>query len=215
MSTIQEQIAAAHIVPVIALDQADQAIPLCKALAAGGLKVAEITFRTAAAAEAIKLVAKEFPDFALGAGTVTLQSELENAIDAGARFAVAPGCNPEIVKAARDADLPFFPGVCTPSDIESALTCGCQLLKFFPAGAMGGVKTLKALYAPYKHRGISFVPTGGITAENMAEYLQTPGVVAIGGSWIVATKLVNAGEWQQITDLTAAAVAAGQAAVGA
>ena len=215
MSTIKDQIAAAHIVPVIALDNADQAIPLCQALAAGGLKVAEITFRTDAAAEAIKLVAKEFPDFALGAGTVTLQSELDNAVAAGARFAVAPGCNPNIVQAARDADLPFFPGVCTPSDIETALSCGCQLLKFFPAGAMGGVKTLKALYAPYKHRGISFVPTGGITAENMGEYLSTPGVVAIGGSWIVASSLVNAGEWQQITDLTATAVAAATAAVGA
>lgn len=215
MTSIIEQISSAHIVPVIALDDADNAVPLCKALAAGGLKVAEITFRTAAAAESIRLVAKEFPDFALGAGTVTLPGELEEAISAGSRFAVAPGCNPEIVKAARAADLPFFPGVCTPSDIEAALACGCQLLKFFPAGAMGGVKTLKALYAPYKHRGISFVPTGGITADNMAEYLQTTGVVAIGGSWIVASNLINNGEWQQITDLTAEAVAAAKTATGA
>lgn len=211
MTSISDQIKAARIVPVIALEDADKAVPLCKALAAGGLEVAEITYRTTAAAEAIRVVAKEFPSFALGAGTVTLHSELESAIDAGARFAVAPGCNPEIVKAAQAAGLPFFPGVCTPSDIELALSCNCQTLKFFPAGAMGGVSTLKALYAPYKHRGIHFVPTGGIKAANMLEYLQTPGVIAIGGSWIVANDLIAANDWETITALTTEAV---QAAAG-
>ena len=211
---IADQIAAAQLVPVIALEDAQKAIPLCQALAKGGLKVAEITFRTAAAPEAIRLVAQEFPDFALGAGTVTKLSELEAAIAAGASFAVAPGCNPEIVNAATKAGLPFFPGVCTPSDIEAALACGCQLLKFFPAAAMGGPAMIKALYGPYKHRGISFMCTGGVNANNVGEYLSTPGVVGIGGSWFVANDLINNNEWDKIAALTAEAVTAAQQAKG-
>lgn len=208
---IADRIAASGIVPVIALEKAEQAAPLCRALAEGGLKVAEITFRTEAAAEAIALVAKEFPDFALGAGTVTTLGQLQKAVDAGASFAVAPGCNPTIINAAQAAGLPFYPGVCTPSDVERALECGCQTLKFFPAGAMGGITTIKALYGPYKHLGIRFVPTGGIGLNNMADFLGTAGVMAIGGSWLVAPALVAAGNWQEITRLTAEAVAIAKA----
>ena len=200
-----------RIVPVIALDHADQTVPLLKALAAGGLEVAEITFRTAAAREAIAIAAREFPSFALGAGTVTTREELTAAVAAGARFAVAPGCNPTIISAARDAGLPFFPGVCTPSDIERALELDCTTLKFFPAAQAGGTAMITALYAPYRHRGITFIPTGGIDLQNMSDYLATPGVVAIGGSWIVASALVKAGNWTEITRLTAEAVAAASA----
>ncbi|NRA37218.1 MAG: bifunctional 4-hydroxy-2-oxoglutarate aldolase/2-dehydro-3-deoxy-phosphogluconate aldolase [Planctomycetes bacterium] len=211
MSTeIADRIAASRLVPVIALDKASDAAPLCNALAEGGLEVAEITFRTDAAAEAIAIVAKEFPSFALGAGTVTNLDQLNKAIDAGARFAVAPGCNPKIVQAAQAAHLPFYPGICNPSDIEAAVEVGCQTLKFFPAGAMGGVTTIKALYGPYKHLGIRFVPTGGIGLDNMAEYLACDGVMAIGGSWIVAPKLVNEGNWAEITRLTQEAVTIAQ-----
>ena len=139
-----------------------------------------------------------FPEFMLGAGTVTTFEEVEAAKEAGAQFAVAPGCNPKIVKRARELDLPFFPGVCTASDIESALDCGCETLKFFPAEAAGGTKMIKALYAPYKHRGIRFIPTGGVTADNLTDYLSQPGVLAIGGSWIVAKDLLGAKNWDKV-----------------
>ena len=200
-------VAAARIVPVIVLEKATDAVPLCKALAAGGLQVAEITFRTAAAKDAIAIVAREFPDFILGAGTVTTPEEVTAARTAGARFAVAPGCNPDIVKLAQAAGLPFWPGVCTPSDVERALAIGCTTLKFFPAVAAGGIPMVKSLHAPYQHRGVRFVATGGIETGNLKEWLSTPGVIAIGGTWMVAPKLIQAGNWAEITRLTAAAVA--------
>lgn len=206
MVPIQERIQAARIIPVIALDDAADAIPLCQALRQGGLEVAEITFRTAAAAEAIRIVAREFPEFTLGAGTVTQPEEVNAARAAGAGFAVAPGCNPRIVRQAQEAGLPFFPGVCTPSDIEQALELGCTLLKFFPADAMGGLKTVKALHAPYAHRGVRFIPTGGVTADNMVEYLKSPAVAAVGGTWLATRDLVAKREWAQITERTCLAV---------
>ncbi len=203
---IVEQIKKTRIVPVIALEDAGDAVELCKALKAGGLEVAEITFRTKAAREALKIVANEFPEFMLGAGTVTTLDELEAAKEAGAQFAVAPGLNPKIVSRAQELGLPFYPGICTPSDIEAALDLGCQTLKFFPAGAIGGVKMIKAIYAPYKHRGIEFIPTGGVTADNLTEYLSAPGVIAIGGSWIVAKDLLAAKNWDEVTNLTKIAI---------
>jgi len=204
---IVERIKTAGIVPVIALENAEDAAPLCEALQAGGLEVAEITFRTKAAAEAIAIVAKDFPTFALGAGTVTTLDEVEAAGRAGAQFAVAPGLNPKIVKRAQQLELPFFPGVCTPSEIEAALDLGCTMLKFFPAGAMGGPSYLKSLSAPYLHRGVSFIPTGGVTAANMIDYLEMPQVAAVGGSWLVAKKLIAAKDWSAISQLAAEAAA--------
>jgi 2-dehydro-3-deoxyphosphogluconate aldolase / (4S)-4-hydroxy-2-oxoglutarate aldolase len=203
---ILERIQHGKIVPVIALERVEDAVPLCQALEAGGLTVAEITFRTKAAREAIKTVAREFPQFTLGAGTVTTLTELEAALAAGAGFAVAPGFNPRIVRAAQELGLPFFPGVANPSDIEGALELGCETLKFFPAAALGGPKMIKAIYAPYKHRGIRFIPTGGIELDNMNDYLQTPGVIAIGGSWIVSKKWLDAGAWSAVTEATRQAV---------
>lgn len=203
---IEERIEKGRIIPVIALEVADDVVPLCEALREGGLEVAEITFRTAAAPEAVRIAAREFPEFALGAGTVTTLDEVDKAADAGAQFAVAPGLNPKVVTRAQERGLPFFPGVCTPSDIEAALELGCTTLKFFPAGAMGGVKTLKALAAPYAHRGVNFIPTGGVTAENMTDYLSVPAVAAIGGSWLVAKPLLKAKAWAEVARLTREAV---------
>ncbi len=201
-----DNIRKSKLLPVIALENAEDAIPLCEALSKGGLEVAEITFRTAAAEEAIRIVAKEFPSFTLGAGTITTIDELWAAKDAGAQFALAPGFNSKIVNKARELEIPFFPGVATPSEIEAALDCGCKILKFFPAGAMGGLDMLKSIYAPYKHRKIEFIPTGGINAENMKEYLDFPGVIAVGGSWIVAGALIKEKRWDEITRLTAEAL---------
>lgn len=204
--TIVERIEKAKIIPVIALQNAQDAVALCKALKAGGLEVAEVTFRTAAAREALKIVASEFPEFALGAGTVTTIDELEAAKEAGAQFAVAPGLNPKIVKRAQEIGLPFFPGIATPSDIEAALDLGLTLLKFFPAGNLGGPKMIKALSGPYGHRGVQFIPTGGVSLDNVVEYLSLPTVPAVGGSWIVAKDLLNGQQWDKVTELTAAAL---------
>ena len=203
---IEQRIEQDRITPVVALEDAADAVPLCKALKAGGLAVAEITFRTKAAPEILTTVAQEFPEFMLGAGTVTMLDEVDAAKEAGAQFAVAPGFNPKIVKRAQELDLPFFPGVCTPSEVEAALDLGCRILKFFPAGALGGLKMIKALYGPYSHRGVKFIPTGGVNADNLAEYIAHPAVLAVGGSWIVSKALLKAKDWSRVTALTREAV---------
>lgn len=204
---IVERIKNSKLLPVIALENAKDAIPLCQALQEGGLQAAEITCRTAAACDAIALVAAEFPDFILGAGTVTQLAELKAVKKAGAQFALAPGFNPDIVKASKEMDMPFFPGICTPSELEAAYAAGCKVVKFFPAGAMGGTNMIKNLYGPYRHLGIEFIPTGGINAKNLAEYLAQPGVIAAGGSWFVNNTLIANQDWQTITQLTKEALA--------
>lgn len=188
------------VVPVIAIDTIDAALPLADALIEGGLPVAEITFRTAAAADVIRILSTERPDLVLGAGTVLNVENLEAARDCGARFAVAPGSNPTVVERAREIGLPFVPGVATPTEIEAALATGCRLLKFFPSEALGGIAMIKALGAPYKHAGVRFVPTGGITADNLAAYLGTDGVVAVGGTWLAKKDDLIAGKWSDIRE---------------
>ena len=175
-------------------------MPLADALLEGGLPIAEITFRTTAAADVIDAIARLRPELLVGAGTLLSNENVEAAIKAGAKFGVAPGCNLETVDFAMANQFPFMPGVCTPSDIEAALSIGCTMLKFFPAGAMGGVKMIKALYGPYKHRGIRFMPTGGVTADNLSEYLAQPGVAACGGTWIATSADIAAGNWTLIKD---------------
>ena len=208
--SVVEKMEKTRIVPVIALENEGDAVNLCKALEKGGLEVAEITFRTKAAAEAMRIVSREFPAFMLGAGTVTTVDELELAKESGAQFAVAPGLNSRIVEKSKELDIPFFPGVCTPSDIETALELDCQVLKFFPAEASGGVEMIKALYGPYRHRGIRFIPTGGVGPGNLATYLSQPGVLAVGGTWIVSKDLLGAQAWDEITALTKKAVSIAQ-----
>ncbi len=203
---LQQRVSDLGIIPVIAVDDSADILPICQALDRGGLPVAEITFRTEAGREALKLAARNFPHFLIGAGTVTLPEEVDAAHAAGAAFAVAPGTNPSILARAQGLGLPFFPGVCTPTDIELALSAGARLLKFFPAEAMGGLTLLNGLFAPYRHRGIAFIPTGGIKPSNLAEYLRCPAVKAIGGTWLVTSDLLKKRAFDAIEQLTREAV---------
>lgn len=195
---IFHQISAFGIVPVIAIDDAEQALPLADALIEGGLPVIEVTFRTPAAAKVIETIAKNRPEILVGAGTVLTLETLKIAKDSGAVFAVAPGLNPRIVEAAADMGMPFIPGVATPSEIEQGLSYGLKLLKFFPAQAMGGLKYLSAIYAPYKSTGVKFMATGGIDAVSAADWLASPAIAAVGGSWIAKPADMAEGKWTEI-----------------
>ena len=197
---IFEKLAAYGVVPVIAIDSVDSALGLANVLIEGGLPVAEITFRTKAAADVISALNQQKPELIVGAGTVLTIENLQKAKDCGAAFAVAPGLNPEIVKKAIDIDLPFVPGVATPSDIEQAMALGCEILKFFPAEANGGVKMLNAMSAPYKHTGVRFMPTGGVNMANLQDYLELPTVIACGGTWIAKKDDISNENWSQIKE---------------
>jgi len=203
---IFSRIAQLGIVPVIAIENADAAIPLADAFIEGGLPVVEITFRTAAAAEVIRKMSKERPQLIVGAGTVLTLANLEAAKASGAAFAVAPGLNPQTVKQAQAMGLPFMPGVATPSDIELGLSLGCKLLKFFPAEANGGVSMIEALSAPYKHTGVRFMPTGGVNPANLESYLKLDTVAAVGGTWIAKKEDLANGKWDDIRNRCKAAL---------
>jgi len=197
---VYDQMRGLKVIPVVAIDNVDAALPLADALLSGGLPVAEITFRTEAAAEVIRLLAAERPQLLLGAGTVLNVTDLQRAKDCGARFAVAPGLNSDVVKAAQDMGLPFAPGVMTPTDVEAALSLGLNTLKYFPAEAAGGVTFLKSLSAPYRHLGIQFIPTGGINLQNVAAYLSVETVLAVGGTWVAKRDTIASGRWDEIAD---------------
>jgi 2-dehydro-3-deoxyphosphogluconate aldolase/(4S)-4-hydroxy-2-oxoglutarate aldolase len=194
-----KQLLQRPVIPVIVLENANDAEPLAEALLEGGMDVVEITFRTAAAAAAIENICKAFPDMLVGAGTVVTQEQAQRAIDAGVSFGLAPGLNPEIVSFFKKRDTLFIPGVMTPSEIEQGLALGCQLLKFFPAGPAGGVDLLKALGGPYASQGVRFCPTGGINFENMNDYLSLPIVSNVGGSWLATTRQIADRQWDVIT----------------
>lgn len=199
-----EQIAADRVLPVVVLDDAADAEPLADALLAGGLHCAEVTFRTAAAADAIAAMAKR-PDLLVGAGTVLTAAQVDAAVDAGAEFVVSPGLGPTVVRRCAERGVPVFPGVATATEIQQALELGLDTLKFFPAGQLGGPAMLTALSAPF--RQVRFVPTGGVSAANLAEYLAVPSVLAVGGTWMVAPELIAAGNFDEVSRRTAAAVA--------
>ena len=198
IAQIQEILQHTGIVPVIAIESASHALPLADALLEGGIPLVEITFRTSAALEVIQILSRERPKLLIGAGTVLTIENLKSARDAGAAFAVAPGLNPEIVKAAAALQLPFMPGVATPSEVEGALSLGCRTLKFFPAEALGGLDMLNALLAPYGHTGIRFMPTGGVTTANLSKYLACKGVSAVGGTWLAKKEDMAEGHWGEI-----------------
>jgi len=195
---VNERIGELGVVPMIAIDDAAAALPLADALIAGGLPIAEITFRTAAAAEVIAALRAERPDLLVGAGTILTVENLRRASDCGAQFGVSPGLNPAVVAEARKIAFAFAPGVMTPTDVEAAMMMGLSVLKFFPAEAVGGAKTLKSLAAPYAHTVLKFIPTGGINQNNAGDYLAMDCVLAVGGSWIAGRDAIAAGDWETI-----------------
>jgi 2-dehydro-3-deoxyphosphogluconate aldolase/(4S)-4-hydroxy-2-oxoglutarate aldolase len=196
-SALLQQMRDFGVVPVVAINRAEDAIQLGQALLSGGLPCAEITFRTDAAEEAIQRIASELPEILIGAGTVLNVEQAERAISAGARFIVSPGFDKKVVSWCLEQDILVTPGVATPTEINMALDHGLTILKFFPAEALGGVKTLKAISAPYVN--VKFIPTGGVNLENLAEYLRLPSVHACGGSWLVKRSLIDAGDFDEIT----------------
>jgi 2-dehydro-3-deoxyphosphogluconate aldolase/(4S)-4-hydroxy-2-oxoglutarate aldolase len=194
-----------RIVPVIKLTDADDAIPLCQALAEGGLKVAEITFRTEQAEESIKRVAEVMPDILLGAGTVVTVEQVKKAVAAGASFIVSPGFGRNVVEYCVKNDIPVIPGVCTPTELMNIMEYGLKVAKFFPAEQYGGLPTIKALSAPFGE--MLFMPTGGISVANVMQYLAFDKVIACGGSWMVKNDLIKAGRFDEISTLVKQAVA--------
>ncbi|AAO07979.1 bifunctional 4-hydroxy-2-oxoglutarate aldolase/2-dehydro-3-deoxy-phosphogluconate aldolase [Vibrio parahaemolyticus] len=205
MSSIKEQLKALKVIPVIAIDKAEDIIPLGKVLAENGLPAAEITFRSAAAAEAIRLLRETQPDMLIGAGTVLNREQAIAAKEAGATFIVSPGFNPNTVKACQEIGIDIVPGVNNPSTVEAALEMGLTTLKFFPAEASGGINMVKSLLAPYTD--IELMPTGGINPANIKDYLAIPRVLACGGTWMVDKKLIEEGNWEELARLTREAVA--------
>ena len=204
MDKIIEKISAMGVIPVVAIENASDADGLGDALIEGGLPCAEITFRTAAAASAIRTLCNSHPEILVGAGTVLTKSDAETAVDAGASFVVTPGFDGDLVDWCLDQSIPVIPGVMTPTDINAAINRKLNILKFFPAEAAGGVKTLKAISGPYG--SIKFVPTGGITLGNLEAYLSLPNVVACGGSWLVQKDQISSGEFDTIESLVREAV---------
>ena len=195
-----------RLVCVAVIDKTDDAVPLTEALIAGGLNCIEVTFRTAGAAESIARIRKALPHAIVGAGTLLTADNVKAAVDAGAQFGVSPGLSEAVSKAAHENKLPLFPGVITPTEIMAALDLGWKHLKFFPSETFGGVNALKALAGPFGHTGVKFIPTGGITAATLPNYLAIPQVAAVGGSWMAEKKLVAEKDWAKITALTTEAM---------
>ena len=200
-----QRIERSGVISVLILDDASHAVPLAKALLAGGVDAMELTLRTDAAIDALRRIRSEVPEMLAGIGTVINVDQVDAIVDAGAQFAVSPGLNSQVVKKAQQASLPFAPGVMTPSDIEAALELGCRELKFFPAVPSGGLAMLNSIRAPFAHLGVRFVPLGGVNAANMAEWLANPGVFAVGGSWLTPNEVVRNQDWPEVTRLAAEA----------
>lgn len=201
---ITEQIQNLAVVPVVVLEDTEDALPLAKALCEGGLPCAEVTFRTDAAEESIKIMTEAFPDMLVGAGTVLTAEQVDQAVKAGAKFIVSPGFDPEIVDYCILKDIPVFPGCITPSEVAQAVKRGLKVIKFFPAEQFGGIAAIKALAAPYTD--IKFMPTGGINPKNLENYLSDDKIIACGGSWMVKENLIKEGRFDEIRILTAEAV---------
>lgn len=200
-----KKLGALGVVPVVAIQDAKDAKPLAEALVKGGLPCAEVTFRTAAAADAIQSMADAYPELLVGAGTVITVEQAEKAIECGAKYIISPGLDEEIVKYCHAQDVPVTPGIITPTELQKALKLGLEVVKFFPAEAAGGVKYLKALGGPFPQ--VKFIPTGGVSTANLTDYLALPQVVACGGSWLVKKTMIAAGEFDKIEQLAREAIA--------
>lgn len=208
------ELGRARILSAAVIDDPVRAVPLARALLAGGLRVMEVTFRNPHAAECIRRIRREVPEMAVGAGTLLTPAQIDEARGAGAQFGVSPGFNPAVVRHAVAAKFPFVPGVLTPGEMEQSLELGCSVVKFFPAAAAGGPDFIRAIAAPYAHTALRLVPLGGIGEKNLADYLALPLVVAVGGSWLTDRKLAAAGRWDEITVLARRAVAVAPSALG-
>lgn len=204
MNEVLKQFQRLGIIPVVKIDESKDAAPLARALCEGGLPVAEVTFRTEAAEEAIRNMVEARPDMFVGAGTVLTTDQVDRAIDAGCKFIVSPGLNPKIVKYCQDKNVMITPGTSSPTDIEQAIELGLEAVKFFPAEQSGGLAKIKAMAAPYVN--MRFMPTGGINEKNLTSYLDFPKILACGGSWMVSDALINAGKFDEIKRLTLEAV---------
>jgi len=187
------------VVAVLVVDRGEDAVPLAKALLAGGVDIMELTLRTPVAMDALRRIKAEVPQMLAGIGTILTTTQVQEVVATGAAFGVAPGMNPRVVKAAQDAGLPFAPGIATPSDIEQALECDCRLLKFFPAEPSGGLTYLKSIAAPYAHLKVRYLPLGGLDVNSVDRYIADPLVQAIGGSWIAPRDLIQKQDWKTIT----------------
>ena len=200
------ELSRTRILSAAVIDDPAHAIPLARALLAGGLGIMEVTFRNAHAVECIRRIRSELPAMTVGAGTLLTPVQIDEAIEAGAQFGVSPGFNPTVVHHAVAAGFPFAPGVLTPGEMEQSLELGCPVMKFFPAAAAGGTDFIKAIAAPYAHTALRLVPLGGIGESNLGDYLALPSVIAVGGSWLTDRKLAAAGNWEEISKLTKRAV---------
>ena len=204
MKTIAEQFYEYGVVPVVVLEEAKDALPLAKALVEGGLPCAEVTFRTEAAEESIRLMSEKYPEMLVGAGTVLTTKQVDRAAAAGAKFIVSPGFDPEIVDYCLEKKIPVFPGCITPSEVAQAVKRGLEVVKFFPAEQAGGVAMIKAMAAPYTM--VKFMPTGGISAKNLKDYLSFGKILCCGGSWMVKGDMIRNGEFDKIREMTKEAV---------
>jgi 2-dehydro-3-deoxyphosphogluconate aldolase/(4S)-4-hydroxy-2-oxoglutarate aldolase len=187
------------VIAVLMIDDADDAVPTAKALLAGGVDIIELTLRTPVAMEALRRIRTELPEMSVGVGTILTPQQVNEVVEAGASFGVAPGMNPRVVAEAKRVGLPFAPGICTPTDIELAIEQGCRLVKFFPSEPSGGLAYLRTIAAPFAHLGVKYIPLGGVTAANADLYLKEPSVQALGGSWLAPRDVIKSKDWQTIT----------------
>ena len=201
---MREQLSASRAIATVTIDKVEDTKPLAEALLSGGVRVVEVTLRTPLALQAMRSIAKNYPELLVMAGTVITPQQVKQVQDAGAVCAVAPGMNRRVIEAAFSAGLPFAPGVTTPSEIEAALEYDCDLLKYFPAESMGGIRYLKNMQAPYAHLGLKFIPLGGLNSKNAGDYLKEDCILAVGGSWIANADAIRSGDWNGIEQRAAA-----------
>ncbi|CAN5625043.1 bifunctional 4-hydroxy-2-oxoglutarate aldolase/2-dehydro-3-deoxy-phosphogluconate aldolase [soil metagenome] len=200
------EIEACGIIAVLVVESWQNAVPLAKALLAGGINIIELTLRTSSASDAIRAVVSEVPEMIIGAGTILTTKQLKTVADLGVSFGVSPGFNSRVVEAAKEQNFSFAPGVVTPTDIELAVESGCRLLKFFPAEPSGGLDYLRTILSPFAHLGLKFIPLGGLDMLNVTEYISDPDIIAIGGSWIAPQEYIREGRWKDITERAVKAI---------